>query len=185
MPQQPTYESVLFDQRETMLDNLARALAGIEGRPIGSEDASPDDEDAAWTARDKRVMPEHLAMIAEATVNELRQQTDETGNPQWTDAEIATEVKARQTAAQYPYRHLTYSLGIVDPEEQAAKAERVRKRVERKFGAPVIDLQQGTGWQEAPDDYQPDQGQAPGLGDLMSTGQPQQPAAPVQGQEGY
>lgn len=171
MPQ-PNYEQVVLDQRETMLDNLARALAGVEGRPVGSEDADPDDEDAAWLARDRRVGPEHLAMIAESTIAELSREADETGNPRWTEQEIATEVKARQTAAQFPYRHLTYSLGIVDPEQQAAKAERVRARVERKHGAPsAIEGQ----WQEVPDADAP-----PGLADLMRTGQPRRQQAPGQ-----
>lgn len=168
MADRPTYESILFDQRETMLDQLGRALAGVEGKPIGSEDASPDDEDAAWLARDKRVTAEHLAMLTQQTMQELAQETDETGNPKWTPEEIATEVKARHTAAQFPYRHLTYTLGVVDPSEQAAKAERVRKRVERKYGPQSPDA---AVWQDAPDDYQPGQGQqpAPGLADLMST----------------
>lgn len=165
-----SYEQIMLDQREVMLDRLARGLAGLEGPPLGSEDADSDDEDAAWLARDKRVTAEHLAMIADATINELRQETDETGMPQWTDDEIATEVKARQTAAQYPYRHLTYTLGLVAPEEQAAKAERVRKRVERKLGLSAANgygmpTAASGGWEEVPDDYQP------GLADLMSTGQ--------------
>lgn len=177
----PSYEQVVLDHREVLLDNLARALAGIQGKPIGSEDANPDDEDTAWMARDKRVTAEHLAMLTQATQQELSQQTDETGQPLWTPDEIATEIKARHTAAQYPYRHLTYTLGLVEPEEQAAKAARVRARVERKYGfgaAPSMPTMGG--WQAVPDDYQPGQQQATGLGDLMSTGQPQQQAAPMQ-----
>jgi hypothetical protein len=175
MPLTPGYDEIVLQQREILLDQYARALAGIQGRPIGSEDANPDDEDAAWMAFDKNVRPEHLAMIAESTVLELRQQMDEaTGKPMWDEQAIATEVKARQTAAQYPYRHLTYSLGLVKPEEQEAKARRVRDRVAKKygFGVPAMTYQTlgaapAGGWQEV---ELPDQ-QAPGLGDLMSTGQ--------------
>jgi len=172
MPGQPTYDQILFDQRETLLDQLARGLAGVEGKPIGSEDASPDDEDAAWLARDKRVTAEHLAMLTQQTMQELSQQTDDQGNPKWTPEEIETEVKARHTAAQFPYRHLTYTLGLVDPADMAAKAERVRRRVERKYGPQS---QEAAEWQEAPDDYRP------GLHDLMSTGQQAPPAAQESG----
>jgi hypothetical protein len=167
-----SYEQILLDQRETLVDTLGRALAGLEGPPLDSKTARPEDEDAAWEALDRRVTPQHLAAIAEQTVAELAQQTDETGAPQWTPDEVATEVKARQTAARYPYRHLTYSLGLVDPAEQAAKAERVRARVERKRLPQLTEA----GWVEVPDDYQP-----PGLADLMGTGAPaQQQATPGQ-----
>lgn len=185
MPGSLPYEQILLDQREVMLDQIARGLAGVQGKSLGSEDATNDDEDTAWMARDKRVTAEHLAMLTQATQQELSQQTDETGQPLWTPDEIVTEIKARHTAAQYPYRHLTYTQGIVDPAEQAAKAERVRKRVERKYGMPQV--QEMGGWQEVPDDYQPSQAAAPGLADMMSMGQPQpqQQAAPMQGQGGY
>lgn len=177
MAQSANYDQILLDHREVLLDQLARGLAGVQGAPLMSEDANADDEDAAWMARDKRVMPEHLAQIAEQAIQELSQQTDEQGRPLWTQAEIASAVKGRQEAAKYPYRHLTYSIGTVKPEEQIAKADRVAKRVARKYGFVDVDLG-GGGWEVADN--------APGLGDLMSSGpqmgqqQPQQ--APAQGQ---
>ena len=134
----PTLESVTLELRETMLDMLAQALAGVQGRPMGTSTATPEDEDEAWTARDPKVQPEHLAMIAEKTVAELSQQTDELGQPLWTPDEVALEVKARQEAAKYPYRHLTYTIGIPNPEDQIRKADQVAKRVAAKAQPQTI-----------------------------------------------
>jgi hypothetical protein len=111
MPGPMPYDQLVLDQRETLVDQLARAVAGVQGRPIASKPRTVEDEDAAWLARDPNVTPDHLAMIAQQTAQELGQQQNDDGSPMWAPEQIQTEVAARQMHAQYPYRQYTYTLG--------------------------------------------------------------------------
>lgn len=143
----PSYEENLINQRYTMQEQLARAIAGVQGKPPASEKANDDDEYKAWTQADPNVTPEMLAQIAQQTIQEFAQQTNDDGTPLWNDEQIGMAVKARQDAARYPFRHLTYTVGAVELEDQISRAKAVRKRVEarqqREMGANL----QAAGWQ--------------------------------------
>ena len=137
----------MLQQRESMLDTHARALAGVQGRPPESEAVDDDDEYAAWTTRDPKITPEHLQQIAVQATQELMQQTNDDGSRLWTDQQIADAVKLRQTLAEYPYRHLTYTIGVADLDEQIAKAEQVAKQVARRQEREMAASLEASGWE--------------------------------------
>lgn len=143
----PVFEEVLSTQREQMLDQYGRALAGVQGRPPDSSPADEQDEYTAWTTEDKNVTPEHLQQIAVQTAQELSQQTNEDGSPMWTPEQIAVAVQGRQTLAQYPFRHLTYTLGVEGLENQITKATQVAKRVAARQQKEQAAAMQAGGWQ--------------------------------------
>lgn len=147
-----SFEEVMFRQREQMLDAHARALAGVQGPPPDSEKADADDEYEAWTREDPSVTPEHLAQIEQATIQELSQQTNEDGSPQWTPEQIALAARGRQTLARFPFRHLTYTIGVVDLDEQIAKAQQVAKRVTARREREQAASMQAAGWQPVDDE---------------------------------
>lgn len=150
----PSYEETLISQRYTMQEQLARAIAGVQGKPPASEKATDDDEYEAWTREDPNVTPEMLAQIAQQTIQEFAQQTNEDGSPMWNDEQIGRAVAARQTAARYPFRHLTYTVGAVDLEDQIKRAKAVRKRVDSRQQREMGAMMQASGWQEV-DPMQP------------------------------
>lgn len=144
----PAFEEMLATQRDQMMDMYARAIAGVQGKPPASEKATDDDEYEAWTREDPNVTPEMLAKIAQQTIQEFAQQTNEDGSPLWNDEQIGRAVAARQTAARYPFRHLTYTVGAVDLEDQIKRAKAVRKRVESRQQREMGAMMQASGWQE-------------------------------------
>lgn len=141
------FEDILAQQRETMLDTQARALAGVQGRPPGSEAADDDDEFAAWTTRDPNVGPEHLAQIAAQTDQELRQQADASGRPVWSDEQIERAIRGRQTAALFPYRHLTYTVGVHSLADQIKRARQVAEKVQRRQERERVAALAAAGWE--------------------------------------
>lgn len=143
----PAFEDVVVSQRETMLEQYSRALAGVQGRPPDSEKVDDDDEYEAWTRMDPNVTPENLQQIAMSTVEELKAQTNDDGSPMWSPEQIATEVKMRQKLAQYPFRHLTYTVGTADLDEQIRKAEHVWKRVSARQQREATEKLAAGGWE--------------------------------------
>lgn len=144
----PSYEETLIAQRYTMQEQLARAIAGVQGKPPASEKADDDDEYEAWTREDPNVTPEMLQQIAQQTIQEFAQQTNEDGSPLWTQDQIGMAVQARQDAARYPFRHLTYTVGAADLDDQIKRAKQVRKRVEARQQREMGATMQAAGWQE-------------------------------------
>jgi len=151
----PVFEEVLSKQREQMLDQYGRALAGVQGRPPDSSPTDEDDEYEAWTQRDPKVLPEHLQQIAVQTAQELSQQTNEDGTPMWTPEQIAVAVQGRQTLAQYPFRHLTYTLGVEGLENQITKAKQVAKRVQARQQREMMTNMEAQGWAPVSDGNAP------------------------------
>ncbi len=147
----PAFEEVVSSQRETMLEQFSRALAGVQGRPPDSEQADDDDEYEAWTTRDPNVKPEHLQQIAMSTVEELKAQTNDDGSPMWSPEQVATEVRVRQELAEYPFRHLTYTIGAADLDEQIRKAEQVWKRVSARQQRETVEKMAAGGWEPLPE----------------------------------
>lgn len=143
------YDQLVLDQRELLIDQLARAVAGVQGRPLAAKPRTVEDEDAAWSARDPNVTPDHLATIAQMTAQELRQAKNDDGSPAWSPEQIATEVAARQMHAQYPYRQYTYTLGegLDDLDAQIAKADRIAARIAKRQQAALSEPMAEAGWQ--------------------------------------
>jgi hypothetical protein len=110
----PSFDELFAKEKARVLDQLARAQAGLEGRPGFSQPVSDDLEAAAWNQADPNVTDQHFAEIAQQTVAELMQQRDPVGQPLWTPAQIDAEVRYRQTMAKYPYRALTYTPGLAE-----------------------------------------------------------------------
>jgi hypothetical protein len=127
----PSFDELFAKEKARVLDQLARAQAGLEGRPGFSQPVSDDLEAAAWNQADPNVTDQHFAEIAQQTVAELMQQRDPVGHPLWTPDQIDAEVRYRQTMAKYPYRALTYTPGLAENDYAgvATAAERVARHV--------------------------------------------------------
>lgn len=125
-----SYAELFSKEKERVLDQQAKAMAGQEGIPAFSRKASPQLEDEAWDATDPAVTMEHFAQIAAATVQELSQQRDPQGRPMWDFEAIEAAVKYRQTMALHPYREMTFTTGLPadDYENHVREANRIAKR---------------------------------------------------------
>lgn len=180
--QAPVFEELYAREKERVLDQLARAKAGQEGRPAFSKKPNAQLEAEAWDNTDRSVTDQHFAEIAQATVQELSQEKDEQGMPLWSLEQIDQEVRYRQSMALHPYRSLTYSSGVPDDDYEALakEAETVARRAQRRNSQPVVDEH---GWQLADEnDPLPSAPAAPAQPSMTPPQQPQQqqPPAPQQ-----
>lgn len=143
------YDELYSKEKERVLDQLARAQAGQEGRPAFSRRPNATVEAEAWNGTDSAVTDQHMAEIAMQTVQELAQQRDEQGMPLWSLEQVEQEVKYRQSIALHPHRPKVYTPGFRedDYEGMAKAAERAAKR----YGQAVAGPADG-GWSEPMDE---------------------------------
>lgn len=154
-----TYEELFSREKEGVLDQLARAQAGQEGRPAFSRRPNATVEAEAWNGTDPAVTDQHMAEIAMQTVQELAQQRDEQGMPLWSLEQIDLEARYRQSIALHPHRPKVYTPGFREDDfEGMAKAA---ERAARRYGQTIASPADG-GWSEPMDeDEMPVAGAAP------------------------
>lgn len=134
MPTKPVpFEKLLADDRETQLDQLARAMASEQGTPAENDEFTPELQDAAWITEDPNMTPELLMQVEQQAIA----QAQEKGLDEQKTLEL---VKEMRVAARFPFRELVWTLGITDadPEEGIKRAEQVAKRNAHRIPPPPM-----------------------------------------------